>query len=181
MRTNVETFIQNGHNVAFFSGNTCWWRVAFDDAFTFRRLHTWSDTPVPNNPENALTGVSYRNGGERDQNRNPIPVGYQVQHADPWVYEGTGLREGEIFGDEPGQYIIGYECDGAEFDCKVLHRASLAVYNHHCCLRKWRRVKCAVKVCKMMGDPNYLGLVTKAAIMWTVLVPSAFYMQLSRE
>ena len=120
MRTNVETFIQNGHNVAFFSGNTCWWRVAFDDAFTFRRLHTWSDTPVPNNPENVLTSVSYRNGGERDQNHNPIPVGYQVQHADHWVYEGTGLREGEIFGDEPGQYIIGYECDGAEFDRNAL-------------------------------------------------------------
>lgn len=120
MRANVEDFIQQGHNVAFLSGNTCWWRIAFDDAFSYRRLHYWWETPVPNNPENGLTGVSFRNGGERDQNQHPRPVGYRVQHADHWVYAGTGLREGETFGDGPEQYIVGYECDGAEFDRAAL-------------------------------------------------------------
>jgi hypothetical protein len=120
MRVGVEGFIRQGHNVAFLSGNTCWWRIAFDDAFSFRRLHYWWNTPVPNNPENALTGVSFRNGGERDQHQYPQPVGYRVQHADHWVYAGTGLGEGEIFGDGPEQYIVGYECDGAEFDRAAL-------------------------------------------------------------
>lgn len=116
MCDNVQAFIQSGHNVAFFSGNTCWGRIIFDDTFTFRRVGYWSSTPVPNRPENTLTGVSFRNAGERDQNKHPLPVGYRVQHADHWVYTGTGLREGETFGDGPDQYIIGYECDGAHFD-----------------------------------------------------------------
>ncbi len=29
MRRNIEAFVENGGNVAFFSGNTCWWRVHF--------------------------------------------------------------------------------------------------------------------------------------------------------
>lgn len=43
-----------------------------------------------------------------------------MQHADHWVYAATGLREEEIFGDGPEQYIVGYECDGAEFDHAAL-------------------------------------------------------------
>jgi hypothetical protein len=115
MRARVETFVRGGHNVAFFSGNTCWYHVAFDDAFSFRRLHPWSD-PGCGNPENRLTGVSYRNGGERRPRDPLVPCGYRVQHADHWVYEGTGLREGEVFGGGPEQHLVGYECDGAEFD-----------------------------------------------------------------
>jgi hypothetical protein len=65
-------------------------------------------------PENTLIGVSFRNGGERDRYDHPVPVGYRVQHADHWVYAGTGLRDGDVFG--AGDYLIGYECDGAEFD-----------------------------------------------------------------
>jgi hypothetical protein len=116
MRANVERFVDGGHNVAFFSGNTCWWRVAFDDEYSFRRLRNWSDRPVPDRPENSLTGVSYRNGGERDYDRHPVHVGYRAQHTDHWVYAGTGLADGDTFGDGPGEYIVGYECDGAHFD-----------------------------------------------------------------
>ncbi|HSR25579.1 MAG TPA: N,N-dimethylformamidase beta subunit family domain-containing protein, partial [Candidatus Eisenbacteria bacterium] len=32
MRDAVEEFIAGGGNVAFFSGNTCWWQVRFEDA-----------------------------------------------------------------------------------------------------------------------------------------------------
>jgi hypothetical protein len=31
MRSNVESFVSSGGNVAFFSGNTCWWRVHLVD------------------------------------------------------------------------------------------------------------------------------------------------------
>jgi hypothetical protein len=31
MRDHVEAFIGNGGNVAFFSGNVCWWQVRFED------------------------------------------------------------------------------------------------------------------------------------------------------
>lgn len=118
MRAHVEAFIQHGGNVAFFSGNTCWWHIEFCDfakcadgelhptAF-IRDFETWKK-----NPENSLTGVSYRNGGgawigEREA------VGYTVQNADHWVFEGTELRSGDVFG--AGEHLVGYECDGALF------------------------------------------------------------------
>ncbi len=106
MRTHVETFIQNGGNVAFFSGNTCWWHIVFDDAITFRNTARWWEL---NNPENSLTGVSYRDGGgwyfrEREA------VGYTVQHAEHWVYTGTGLSNNGTFGSN--EHLVGYECDG---------------------------------------------------------------------
>ncbi len=121
MRANTERFVRAGGNVAFFAGNTCWWRVVFDDAVSFRRVQNWFDAPFPDNPENRLTGVSFRNGGERDRDDFPTPVGYRVQHADHWAFSSTGLRDGEVFGDAPGEYLVGYECDGAHFD-----RADLA-------------------------------------------------------
>jgi hypothetical protein len=118
MRAHVRSFIRGGRNVAFLSGNTCWYRVAFDDACTFRRLHPWSDPAAPGGPENGLTGVSYRNAGERGPHDSLAPVGYRVQHAGHWVYEGTGLRDGDTFGED--QHLAGYECDGAEFDRRDL-------------------------------------------------------------
>jgi hypothetical protein len=122
MRSHVETFIEQGGNVAFFSGNTCWWHIEFCDflkgvdnklhptAF-IRDFRWWKKRPTRKS-ENALTGVSYRNAGgwwtgERD------PVGYTVQVADHWVYEGTGLRALDIFGAD--ERLVGYECDGALF------------------------------------------------------------------
>ena len=122
MRGAAEKFVAGGGDIAFFGGNTCWWRVAFDDQFSFRRLHPWSDRPIPDNPENRLTGVSFRNGGERDRDEHPIPVGYRVQHADHWVYADTALRNGDVIGDRPDEYLVGYECDGAHF-----HRTALDV------------------------------------------------------
>jgi hypothetical protein len=114
MRGALEQFADAGGNLAFFSGNTCWWRVAFEDDVTVERLHFWHDPDTPGEPENTLLGVSFRNGGERDRDDFPTPVGYRVQHADHWVYEGTGLRDGDVFGES--DYIVGYECDGALFD-----------------------------------------------------------------
>jgi hypothetical protein len=113
MRAAVDGYVAGGGNAAFFSGNTCWWRVVFHDDVTYSRVGFWHET---GEPENTLIGVSFRNGGERDRNDHPHPVGYRVQHADHWVYAGTGLRDGDVFGDGPDEYLIGYECDGADFD-----------------------------------------------------------------
>lgn len=122
MRDHTERFVRDGGNVAFFGGNTCWWRVSFDDESSFRRVAKWSDHAGPDRPENLLTGVSFRNGGERDRDDHPVPVGYRVQHADHWVYAGTGLGDGAVFGDRPDEYLVGYECDGAHFDRSRLVR-----------------------------------------------------------
>lgn len=111
MRDAVEAWVGRGGNAAFFGGNTCWWRVVFSDETTFARAVTWSEA---GRPENRMIGVSFRNGGERDRYDHLVPVGYRVQDAGHWVYAGTGLRDGDVFGRE--ENLIGYECDGAEFD-----------------------------------------------------------------
>ncbi len=122
MRRNAECFVARGGNIAFFSGNTCWWRVVFDDDVSFRRAENWSEQPFPNDPENRLTGVSFRNGGERDRDDFPLPVGYRVQHADHWSFAGTGLGDGDVFGAGRDEYLVGYECDGAHFDRRDVAR-----------------------------------------------------------
>ncbi len=122
MRTGVERYVAAGGNVGFFGGNTAWWQVTFDDESSFRRVHQWSDVPAPDRPENAMTGVSFRNGGERPRGAGALPVGFAVQQADHWVYEGTGLRDGDVFGNRPDEYLVGYECDGAHFDRGDLRR-----------------------------------------------------------
>jgi hypothetical protein len=112
MRDAVEAFVAGGGNAAFFSGNTAWWRVAFSDDVTFSRVGFWHEV---GRPENTMIGVSFRNGGERDRDDHPVPVGYRVQNADHWVYGGTGLRNGDLIGGGPKEYLIGYECDGVDF------------------------------------------------------------------
>jgi hypothetical protein len=119
MRRNVATFVERaGGNAAFFSGNTCWWRVHLVDdnnAFICNKMSpagsTWKrDQWFWFNPENRLTGVSHRNGGGQWWSKRE-PIGYTVQHADHWIFDGTGLRDGDTFGAEHA--LIGYECDGA--------------------------------------------------------------------
>ena len=139
MRTAVEAFVHRGGNVAFFSANTCWWRIHLTDNNTAFMSDTDHQTgavyphlpatdiwwaPPPDGagePENSLTGVSFRNGGMWP---GPWPgdrprTGFTAQHTDHWVYAGTGLRDGsggrtpDVLG--AGVPLIGYECDGAAF------------------------------------------------------------------
>ncbi|MFF3959354.1 N,N-dimethylformamidase beta subunit family domain-containing protein [Streptomyces sp. NPDC001890] len=140
MRTHAERFVREGGNIAFLSANTCWWRVHPTDdntAFVSDTDHHVGDeyphapatdqwwTPAPDgvgNPENSLTGVSFRNGGMWPATEWPGDrprSGYTVQHAGHWIYEGTGLRDGSDGGTADrlgsGTPLIGYECDGAAF------------------------------------------------------------------
>ncbi|GAA0355474.1 hypothetical protein GCM10009530_00690 [Microbispora corallina] len=127
MRDACEDFARRGGNIAFFSGNTCWWQIRMEgrtmvchrdplaDPVDDPALTTveWSSAPV-DRPENALTGVSFRNGAGvwgpsmalmREES-------YTVRFAGHWVFEGTGLTDGDKF----GQGALGYETDAAEFE-----------------------------------------------------------------
>ncbi|HZG51331.1 MAG TPA: N,N-dimethylformamidase beta subunit family domain-containing protein [Pyrinomonadaceae bacterium] len=136
MRDNVEAFVHQGGNVSFFSGNTCFWRIHFTDmqdgiptAFICDKTCTAAPPDCTRGgyegndvwwrtgqPENTLTGVSLRNAGDSAGPPNP-KGGHTVQHAnspdDSWVYAGTGLSNGDVFGATEG--LVAYECDGAEF------------------------------------------------------------------
>jgi hypothetical protein len=132
MRDNVESFIAKGGNVAFFSGNVCWWQIRFEDGNrtmvcfksavedplmgvdNARVTVNWHSAPV-NRPENSLTGVSFRNGAGIWQacNSSMDSKAYRVHQAAHWVFEGTGLCDGDLFGLE--EKVIGYETDAADF------------------------------------------------------------------
>ena len=122
MRDNLEAFIANGGNVAFFSGNTCYWRLVFPISDTnnqpdlrfITRDNLWSDT---GRPEDSLTGVGFRHGGERNYpipNDNITRVGYTAQNTFLWPFENSGIKENEIFGKD--LCLVGYECDGTLYD-----------------------------------------------------------------
>ncbi|MGA4844484.1 N,N-dimethylformamidase beta subunit family domain-containing protein [Streptomyces sp. G45] len=140
MRAHAEEFVRDGGNIAFLSANACWWRVHLTDdgtAFVSDTDHHvgteyphlpatdqwWAPPPDGvGRPENSLTGVSFRNGGMWPATQWPGDrprAGYTVQHADHWIYEGTGLRDGSRGGIPDrlgaGTPLIGYECDGAAF------------------------------------------------------------------
>lgn len=129
MRDSVETFARRGGNLAFFAGNTAWWQMRLEDGGRTMVCHRdaasdpvpdprlttveWSSSPV-DRPENAMTGVSFRNGaGSWGAGMGLIGrESYTVRFADHWVFEGTGLRDGDTF----ARGALGYETDAAELD-----------------------------------------------------------------
>ena len=134
MRDNLEAYIANGGNAAFFSGNSvCWqvrsedegralvcWKQSFnldpvyktDDYSTLSTL--WSHHLVKR-PENELTGVGFLQGGYHLSHGQFMDGdgAYTAHRPDHWVFEGTDLSRDEKFGGQ--NTIVGYECDGCEF------------------------------------------------------------------
>jgi hypothetical protein len=134
MRDTAEAFVGQGGNIAFFSGNTVCWQVRFeDDGHTMVSYKTeverdplygtdqqhlvttlWSSKLV-GRPENHLTGVSFSRGGYIRMG-NAVPHGtggYTAWRADHWVFDGTGVNYGDVFGVKDSVAV--YEVDGCEF------------------------------------------------------------------
>ncbi len=139
MRAHIDQFVQAGGNVAYFSGNIDGWRIHFQDgdtaiscakvappgssnstaSVTARTApNTWvHDSNQATEPENSTTGVSYYlAGGWWDGKRETL--GYTVQHAEHWIFAATGLKDGDVFGADDDLPLIGYECDGADFQVR---------------------------------------------------------------
>jgi hypothetical protein len=135
MRDTLEAFIAKGGNAAFFSGNTCCWQVRSEDGgraltcwkqnFTQdpqwqqpdrRTLSTlWSHHAV-GRPENTMTGVGFLKGGYRKSHGQFMDgkAEYTVHRPEHWIFAGTHLKRGDVFGDQ--DTIVGYECDGCEIE-----------------------------------------------------------------
>ncbi len=125
MRDRLAAFAGAGGNLAFLSGNIAGYRIHFTDggtAITCAKLPPAAGAPrrwavdrwPPERAEAAVTGVSFDHGGGWWHGRRES-LGYTVQHADHWVYEGTGLRDGEVFGADPAYPLVGYEVDGVPY------------------------------------------------------------------
>jgi hypothetical protein len=129
MRANVDAFVRTGGNVAFFSGNTCWWRIYFADEnedgvpdaiVCDKRLPdgtygggNGADNWWRHSPENTTTGVSTRLGGWIYP-MQATGFGYTVQRSSSWVYAGSGVSDGDAFGVM--ERLIAYEFDGLDYE-----------------------------------------------------------------
>jgi hypothetical protein len=131
MRDHLEAFIGKGGNVAFFSGNTCFWQVRsekdgralvswkadFDQDPVYKsddqRLLSgmWSNVLVKR-PENQLTGVSFTYGGYHRFFEIGGDGCYTVHRPDHWIFAATGLKRGDQLGLK--DKVVGYECDGSQ-------------------------------------------------------------------
>lgn len=109
MRMHVEKFTKGGGNVLFLSGNTCYRPARFESDGRMGRptleVGDWG------NPEAYTTGLSFSAGR---WSKPLIKLGFRVVDARHWAFRGTGLANGQTFGQSEG--IIGYETDAATYD-----------------------------------------------------------------
>ena len=133
MRDTVESFVADGGNAVFLSGNVSYWQVRLEDdgrtmvgfkqqfdrdpvlgtARQDRLTSIWSDLLI-GRPETALTGLTFSRGGYHRIGRaaGAGAGGYTVHRPDHWLFDGTGLGRGDLLG--AGATVVGYECDGCE-------------------------------------------------------------------
>jgi hypothetical protein len=130
----VDDFVAAGGHAAFFIGNAAFWQVRlenelrelvcykyvpeFDPVYGTRRekylTGMWSN-PRIGRPENATFGLSFTRGGYHRLGyvMPRSSGGYMVYRPAHWVFAGTQLEYGDVFGDR--DRIVGYECDGLDF------------------------------------------------------------------
>ncbi len=121
-RDAVEAARDAGVNIAFFSGNECYWQSRLEPASNgaaVRVLTVYKDAtldpearsnpkeatvlfadPPVSRPQSMLSGLAY------GSNTQPDYIPWRPVNVDTWIFDGTGIREGDAF---PG--IVGYEYD----------------------------------------------------------------------
>ena len=116
MRQNLSSFIERGGNAAFLGANSMFWRVRIKDgSMTCRKATTAEADPGPDitaqwrstlidQPEDQLLGSRY------DSYVMPYGTSFDwtVTNADHWLYDGTGLTNGDRLSG-----LVGYEWDNA--------------------------------------------------------------------
>ena len=88
----LERYRDLGGNLAFLSANNVFYRVERRGRWLVR-TGRWRDL---GRPEAALVGVQYLRWNENRYRNEPYVVA-GAQHA-PWLFRGTGLRNGDRFG-----------------------------------------------------------------------------------
>jgi len=102
--------------------------VRFDEATaSIARDGKWSD----DEPEDTLTGLTYRRGGGKWIGPRPAS-GYRIEQAAHPLFRDAHVRDGDLVG--AGASLIGYEFDGVDLDraprdLVVLGRAQVSDWN----------------------------------------------------
>lgn len=131
-REQIERFVDRGGNLAIFSGNTCFWKVRWDNRGRTLICHKWKgfdaeptagtdathlwSHPEFDNPEAKITGLSFLFGG---YHRLGLCAGrgvggYAVYNERHWALDSTDLFYGDTIGAEIP--LLGYENDGCRFE-----------------------------------------------------------------
>ncbi len=159
MRTALETAVASGVNVLFLSANEVYWQVRLEDSplgrarrvTCYKSAHLdpmasinpglttcrWRERPV-DDPEAPLVGQMYGHIVRR-------PGNWVAAQTDHWLYEGTGLRDGDhlvnLVGQEYDSYFPGLGNPGTiilarspidaviEADQRIGRYASPAIHN----------------------------------------------------
>ncbi len=140
MRQRIKAFVNDGGRFINLSGNTMWWQTRLEDAgrtlVVYRDYrkdpatepeaetdYNW-DHPIYD-AENTIIGASFRHGGYVNTSGyydyNNGYGGYWINKADHWVFAGTTLSNGDIFGRTGSSFtaIVGSEVDGTLFNCAL--------------------------------------------------------------
>ncbi len=145
-RQQLEQFSRAGHHVVIFGGNTMWWQIRYQDNTRTQIIYkdatkdpdlgkddahltiNWFQEPVFN-PENLITGASFRNGGYVNKVADAdvyesVPVekrvGYTVVDTNNWLLQSANVKPGDTF----GKAAAGLEVDGALYNCDNTRRAA---------------------------------------------------------
>lgn len=110
-----EWVFQKGGRLVYLGGNGVNGPVEFLDEATMRCINDWSEGTESRfdtfkESEASLLGVVFTEAGAM------TVAPYQVIKADHWVFEGTGLKEGEIFGHKTLHERYGDGASGHETD-----------------------------------------------------------------
>jgi N,N-dimethylformamidase beta subunit-like, C-terminal len=95
----VQRFRDLGGRLVFLSANNFFWRVD-KRGEELRRVAQWRALA---RPEAMLCGVQYR---ANDDGTRQAPFTVVDMEAAPWLFEGTGLENGDTLGDEVGGFGI---------------------------------------------------------------------------
>jgi hypothetical protein len=127
-RDALEAFVDRGGRLAIFSGNTCFWKVRWEDEGRTLVCHKWKgfdaedvapdqathlwSHPAFGRPEAEITGLSFLFGGYHRLGLCAARGigGYTVYRDKHWALAGCDLYYGDVIGD--GVPLIGYENDG---------------------------------------------------------------------
>ncbi|RNC29218.1 MAG: N,N-dimethylformamidase beta subunit [Candidatus Dichloromethanomonas elyunquensis] len=103
MYDSLEKFLNRGGSVLYLSGNGIFWKAVINDKDQIEvrkdfKNHILDGTPGGywakelRRPESAALGVRFQNSDFS------VPAPYQVLKADHWIFEGTGLKNGDLVG-----------------------------------------------------------------------------------
>jgi N,N-dimethylformamidase beta subunit-like protein len=131
MRDHFDAHIALGGNAAIFGGNTCQWqtrleadertgeagrrqlcyRIADQDPIQdpTRKTVTWREVGYP---ENLSFGAGFARGAWRGMG---TPMAFKVHRSDHWAFFQTELANGDEFGNDLDENLLGYETNSVDY------------------------------------------------------------------